>query len=150
MSEWHMVWPLWKFPVTGKRKAVLEEPSIPLCADDDWGLEIEGIDLLSWNAPSPGSNLTVCKCAHTIFPLVLTKLVIFYSQYHMTCKGKSYLNLRWVGFVMTSAKKLLAFILESIESTNTGVEQWNLYMSINSISAISELPYLVIRGGEEG
>ena len=48
-----------------KRKAVLEEPTIPLCTDDDCGLEIEGIDLLSCDAP--GCNLTVCTCAH-IFP----------------------------------------------------------------------------------
>ena len=88
MSKWHMVWPLWKFPVTGKGKTVLKEPSIPLCANDDCGIEIEGIDLLSCNAP--GCNLTVCKCTNTIFPLVvLTKLIIFYSQYHtMTCTGE--------------------------------------------------------------
>ena len=47
MSEWHMTWPLWKFPVTGKGKAVLKEPIIPLCANDDCEIEIEGIDLLS-------------------------------------------------------------------------------------------------------
>ena len=52
---------------------VLEEPSIPLCVDDDCGIEIEGVDLLSCNAP--GCNLTVCKCTNTIFPLVLTKLI---------------------------------------------------------------------------
>ena len=38
---------------------------------------------LSCNAP--GCNLTVCKCTH-IFPL--TKLIILYFQYHMTCRGK--------------------------------------------------------------
>ena len=81
-----MVWTLWKFPVTGKHKVVLEEPSIPLYSDNDCGLEIEGIDLLSCNAP--GCNLTVCKRAHTIFPLVLSKLIIFYSQYHMACRGE--------------------------------------------------------------
>ena len=66
---------------------VLKEPSIPLCANDDCGIEIEGIDLLSCNAP--GCNLTVCKCTNIIFSLVvLTKLIIFYSQYHMTCRGE--------------------------------------------------------------
>ena len=45
------------------------------------------VDLLSCNAP--GCNLTVCKCTNIIFPLVvLTKLIIFYSQYHMTCRGE--------------------------------------------------------------
>ena len=74
---------VWKFPVTGKGKAVLKKPSIPLCANDDCGI----VDLLSCNAP--GCNLTVCKCTNTIFPLVvLTKLIIFYSQYHMTCRGE--------------------------------------------------------------
>ena len=42
-----------------KRYLRPEEPSIPLCADDDCGLEIEGIDLLSCNAP--GCNSTVCN-----------------------------------------------------------------------------------------
>ena len=32
-------------------------------------------------------NLTEWKCAH-IFPLRLTKLIILYSQYHMTCRGE--------------------------------------------------------------
>ena len=60
MSKWHMVSPLWKFLVTGECKVVLEEPSIPLYANDDCELKIEGIELLSCNAP--GCNLTVCKC----------------------------------------------------------------------------------------
>ena len=66
-----------------KRKAVLEEPSIHLCADDDCGLEIEGTDLLSCNAP--GCNSTVCKHAHTIFQLVLTKthFLLFSVPYDM-------------------------------------------------------------------
>ena len=42
-----------------KRKAMFEEPTIALCADDDCGLEIESIDLLSCDAP--GCNLTVRK-----------------------------------------------------------------------------------------
>ena len=45
---------MWKFPVTGKGKAVLKKPSIPLCANDDCGIEIEGIDLLSCNALGQG------------------------------------------------------------------------------------------------
>ena len=68
-----------------KRKAVLEAPTIALCADDDCGLEIDGIDLLLCNAP--GCNLTVRKCGPHIFPLT-SKLTIFYSQYHMTCRGE--------------------------------------------------------------
>ena len=103
MSEWHMVWPLWKFSVTGKGKAVLKEPSIPLCANDDCGI----VDLL------------LCKCTNTIFPLVvLTKFIIFYSQYHMACRGELS-NLRGVGFVMTSVRKMLAFVLESLESAES-------------------------------
>ena len=42
-----------------KCKAMFEEPTIALCADDDCGLEIESIDLLSCDAP--GCNLTVRK-----------------------------------------------------------------------------------------
>jgi hypothetical protein len=63
-------------------------PTIALCADDDCGIEIEGtIDLLSCNAPGCQCNLTVGKeVHHDIFPL--TKLIILYSQYHMTCRGK--------------------------------------------------------------
>ena len=40
-------------PVPVKRKAVLDEPAIPLCADDDhdYRLEIASIDLLSCDAP---------------------------------------------------------------------------------------------------
>ena len=45
---------MWKFPVTGKGKVVLKKPSIPLCANDDCGIEIEGIDLLSCNALGQG------------------------------------------------------------------------------------------------
>ena len=56
---------VWKFPVTGKGKAVLKKPSIPLCANDDCAIEIEGIDLLSCNAP--GCNLTLCKCTNAIY-----------------------------------------------------------------------------------
>ena len=68
-----------------KRKAVLEAPTIALCADNDCGLEIDGIDLLLCDAP--GCNLTACKCGPHIFPLT-SKLTIFYSQYHMTCRGE--------------------------------------------------------------
>ena len=58
--------------------------TIALCADDDCGLEIESINLLLCDAP--GCNLTVCKCTY-IFPLT-SKLIIFYSQYHMTYRGE--------------------------------------------------------------
>ena len=120
-----MVWTLWKFSVTGKHKAVLEEPSIPLYSDNDCGLEIEGIDLLSCNAP--GCNLTVCKRAHTIFPLVLIKLIIFYSQYHMACRGElSKPQGGW--FCDDECKKNAGFYIRK-----PWKPRHKVYMSINSI-----------------
>ena len=69
----------------------------------------------------------------------------------MTRKGEqhiAYLNLRGVGFVMTCANRMLAFMLESLESANTrcrtGID------SICSKFSNQLISLLVIRGGEEG
>ena len=64
-----------------KRKAVLEEPMILLCADDDCRLEIMVIDLLSCD--TPGCNLTVRKCTF-IFSLSTGKLIQVILYYYST------------------------------------------------------------------
>ena len=64
----------------------------------------------------PGCNLTVRK--YTIissFHWLISLSFILSTIWHA---GASYLNLKEVGFVMTSAKRMLVFVLEMLKSAD--------------------------------